>query len=427
MRVLILCTGNSCRSQMAHGILQSLDDTIEVCSAGTHPVEQVNPNAIAVMREIGIDISEHTPTDVRQYLTQEWDYVITVCGNANETCPVFAGHVKHRLHIGFDDPSDVTGTPDFIKNEFRRVRDNIKPETAISAALAGQAYLSYFLADGRIPDRTISGWELLAFLTDALQEEDGLGSLLPDGALTVLDGALAQLEKAKALFRGERYTRMLLSVDLPNEGADSAAFVKALGAILTDVVGSDARAAGEIISTSDLTSTFSHDNLLISVFTLVSVFAIVLLLFRSLSLPILLVSVIQGAIFIAMAVAGAIEGAMGGIFFMSYIVSVCILMGATIDYGILMSSNYLDARREHDRGDALKLAVAAAMPTVFSSGLILSVCGFVIHFLSTQNAISTVGLLLGIGTVSSVLMITFVLPALLYLLDRFVLGLSWRR
>ena len=128
-----------------------------------------------------------------------------------------------------------------------------------------------------------------------------------------------------------------------------------------------------------------------------------------------------------MAVAGAIEGATGGIFFMSYIVSVCILMGATIDYGILMSSNYLDARREHDRGDALKLAVAAAMPTVFSSGLILSVCGFVIHFLSTQNAISTVGLLLGIGTVSSVLMITFVLPALLYLLDRFVLGLSWRR
>lgn len=301
------------------------------------------------------------------------------------------------------------------------------PKTAISAALAGQAYLSYFLADGRIPDRTIGGWALLAFLTDALQEEDGLGGLLPDGALTILDGALAQLEKAKALFRGERYTRMLLSVDLPNEGADSAAFVKALGAILTDVVGSDARAAGEIISTSDLTSTFSHDNLLISVFTLVSVFAIVLLLFRSLSLPILLVSVIQGAIFIAMAVAGAIEGATGGIFFMSYIVSVCILMGATIDYGILMSSSYQDARREHDRDEALKLAVAAAMPTVFSSGLILSVCGFVIHFLSTQNAISTVGLLLGIGTVSSVLMITFVLPALLYLLDRFVLELSWRR
>ncbi len=301
------------------------------------------------------------------------------------------------------------------------------PETAISDALAEQAYISYFLADGRLPDRKIGGWELLAFLTDAMRGEGGLADLLPDGAQTVLDNALAQLEKAKALFRGERYTRMLLSVDLPSEGADSAAFVEELGVILTDVVGPDARAAGEIISTADLTSTFSHDNLLISVFTLVSVFVIVLLLFRSLSLPILLVSVIQGAIFIAMAVAGVIEGATGGIFFMSYIVSVCILMGATIDYGILMSSSYLDARRGHDRDEALKLAVAAAMPTVFSSGLILSVCGFVIHFLSTQNAISTVGLLLGIGTVSSVLMITFVLPALLYLLDRFVLGLSWRR
>lgn len=301
------------------------------------------------------------------------------------------------------------------------------PENGIPAALAEQAYISYFLADGRIPDRKIGGWVLIGVLTDALHGEDGLGGLLPDEALSVLDGALAQLEKARTLFRGERYTRMLLSVDLPNEGADSAAFVAELGDVLTDVVGSDARAAGEIISTADLTETFSHDNLLISVFTLVSVFLIVLLLFRSLSLPILLVGVIQGAIFIAMAVAGAIEGATGGIFFMSYIVSVCILMGATIDYGILMSSNYLDARRGHDRAEALKSAVAAAMPTVFSSGLILSVCGFVIHFLSTQNAISTVGLLLGIGTVSSVLMITLILPALLYLLDRFVLGLSWKR
>lgn len=126
MRVLILCTGNSCRSQMAHGILQSLYDTIEVCSAGTHPAEQVNPNAIAVMREIGIDISEHTPTDVRQYINQEWDYVITVCGNANETCPIFAGKVKHRLHIGFDDPAVATGSDEHIKNEFRRIRDEIK-------------------------------------------------------------------------------------------------------------------------------------------------------------------------------------------------------------------------------------------------------------------------------------------------------------
>lgn len=126
MRILILCTGNSCRSQMAHGFLQSFDDTIEVCSAGTQPAEQVNPNAIAVMQEIGIDLSGHTPTSVSQYLDQEWDYVITVCGNANETCPVFAGKVKHRLHIGFNDPSETVGTDEFIKNEFRRIRNEIQ-------------------------------------------------------------------------------------------------------------------------------------------------------------------------------------------------------------------------------------------------------------------------------------------------------------
>ena len=126
MRVLLLCTGNSCRSQMAHGILQSFDETLEVCSAGTHPAKQVNPKAVSVMREIGIDKSGHTPRDVRQYLDQKWDYVVTVCGNANETCPAFAGLVKHRLHIGFDDPSEAIGSPEFIDSEFRRVRDEIK-------------------------------------------------------------------------------------------------------------------------------------------------------------------------------------------------------------------------------------------------------------------------------------------------------------
>lgn len=126
MRILVLCTGNSCRSQMAHGFLQSFDNTIEVCSAGTHPAEQVNPLAIATMKEIGIDISGHTSRNVNQYLNQEWDYVITVCGNANETCPVFIGKVKHRLHIGFDDPAKIEGTDKHIVNEFRRIREEIR-------------------------------------------------------------------------------------------------------------------------------------------------------------------------------------------------------------------------------------------------------------------------------------------------------------
>ena len=145
-----------------------------------------------------------------------------------------------------------------------------------------------------------------------------------------------------------------------------------------------------------------------------------MVIFRSLSLPVILVAVIQGAIFIAMST--QLLG--NGIFFMSYIVSTCILMGATIDYGILMSSNYVAYRDDFDKRQALIMSVEAAMPTVFTSGLILTVCGFVIHFISSQNSISTVGLLIGIGTVCSVVMITVVLPAVLYLLDKFVLKLS---
>lgn len=126
MKVLILCTGNSCRSQMAHGILQSFDKSLEVYSAGTQPASQVNPLAVEVMKEIGIDLSSHTPKNVGVYLDDAWDYVITVCGGANETCPAFIGKVGKRLHIGFDDPSDAKGSEEFIISEFRRVRDEIR-------------------------------------------------------------------------------------------------------------------------------------------------------------------------------------------------------------------------------------------------------------------------------------------------------------
>lgn len=126
MKVLILCTGNSCRSQMAHGFLQSFDANIEVYSAGTEASGRLNQNAVKAMAETGIDISHHTSDSVEKYLDKEWDYVITVCGGANEACPAFMGKVKHRLHIGFDDPSHATGTDEFIWSEFIRVRDEIK-------------------------------------------------------------------------------------------------------------------------------------------------------------------------------------------------------------------------------------------------------------------------------------------------------------
>ena len=126
MKVLILCTGNSCRSQMAHGFLKSFDANIIVQSAGTEASGKLNAKAVKAMAEIGLNISNHTSDSVVKYLGEEWDYVVTVCGGANENCPTFIGEVKNRLHIGFDDPSHAEGTEDFIWSEFIRVRDQIK-------------------------------------------------------------------------------------------------------------------------------------------------------------------------------------------------------------------------------------------------------------------------------------------------------------
>jgi arsenate reductase len=111
---------------MAHGFLQSFDSRLTVCSAGTEASGKLNTKAVEVMKEAGIDISHHTSDSVEMYLGEEWDYVITVCGGANENCPVFIGKVKNRLHMGYDDPSHATGTPEFIQSEYYRVRDEIK-------------------------------------------------------------------------------------------------------------------------------------------------------------------------------------------------------------------------------------------------------------------------------------------------------------
>jgi arsenate reductase len=111
---------------MAHGFLKSFDSRLTVESAGTDASGKLNRKAVKAMAEIGIDISNHTSDSVEKYLLDEWDYVITVCGGANENCPAFTGKVKNRLHIGFDDPSFATGTDEFIWSEYIRVRDEIK-------------------------------------------------------------------------------------------------------------------------------------------------------------------------------------------------------------------------------------------------------------------------------------------------------------
>ena len=128
IKILILCTGNSCRSQMAEGFVRhfSQPGEVEVSSAGTRPEKRVNPLAVQVMSELGIDISGHEPENVERYLGDSFDWVITVCDHAKETCPVFAGQVAHRLHMGYEDPASATGTMEEQLDVYRKVRDQIR-------------------------------------------------------------------------------------------------------------------------------------------------------------------------------------------------------------------------------------------------------------------------------------------------------------
>jgi len=126
MKVLIICTGNTCRSQMAEGFLRSFDSGLEVFSAGTVAEGKVNPFAAKVMNEVDIDISIQTSDSVNLYLKDNFDYVITVCDGAKKICPVFTGNVKNRLHFGFEDPAAARGTEDEVLPVYRKVRDQIK-------------------------------------------------------------------------------------------------------------------------------------------------------------------------------------------------------------------------------------------------------------------------------------------------------------
>lgn len=124
-KVLFLCTGNSCRSQMADGIVNhDFAGRIEAYSAGTEP-HGLNPRAVEVMKEIGIDISTYSSDHINKYEGQNFDYVITLCGDANEKCPLFFGGVQ-RLHMGFPDPPKATGTDEEILAVYRQVRDDIR-------------------------------------------------------------------------------------------------------------------------------------------------------------------------------------------------------------------------------------------------------------------------------------------------------------
>ena len=348
-----------------------------------------------------------------------------------ESNPIVAAQLSESGRVRLDDMflSDAflsdKATYDYeeITKKIGDLQSGIKslsPGASLSSDVISGIYIKYAINNEMNLNGPIVACDLLDFIRANMDENEILKKKITEDKRGMVDAAKVAMEDATALLIGPTYSRMLLSIDLPSESKESTRFVEYLTASVKEVFGNDAHVAGEMISTYDLQNTFDSDNTLISIFTIVSIFLIVMIVFRSISLPVVLVAVIQGAIWISMSTS-LLTGPM---FFMSYIIASCILMGATIDYGILMSTTYVQHRQKLNKDESLVRAVEAALPTVFTSGLILTICGFVVGFISSQTSISTVGVLLGKGTLVSVLMITLVLPAVLYFLDEFILKLT---
>lgn len=128
MKILIICSGNSCRSQMAEYFLKSFNHNLEVYSAGSSPEKKINQRTLIVMKEVGIYLFDAYPKNINTFITDTFDYVITVCDQARQKCPVFKGTIKNRIHMGFDDPAKASGTEEEIMAFYRKIRDQIKNE-----------------------------------------------------------------------------------------------------------------------------------------------------------------------------------------------------------------------------------------------------------------------------------------------------------
>ena len=248
------------------------------------------------------------------------------------------------------------------------------------------------------------------------QKDKGVVSLTGDQAEQVeelqdtLDTGLKQL-------RGEHWSRLVFTADLPEEGERTVALLDEIRAVAAEYYGDDVVLVGNSTNARDLSDSFSGDNLKISVLTVLFVMVILLFTFKSAGLPILLVLTIQGSIWINFSFP-YLTGT--NLFFLSYLIVSAIQMGATIDYAIVITNRYMELKQGMERRSAAIEALTQSFPTVFTSGSIMTVAGFLIGKLSTDSIISSIGATLGRGTLTSIILVMTVLPQLLVLGDALI-------
>lgn len=251
-----------------------------------------------------------------------------------------------------------------------------------------------------------------------IYEEKEAGYVTLDDDLNKeIDDLNEQLTDAKLQLGTENYSRMLLNTNLPEEGEETFKFLDELHEIVYSYYPDGAYIVGDSTSDYDLSSSFSTDNLMVSILSLLFVLVILVFTFKSAGLPVLLLAIIQGAIWINFSVP-VMTGT--NIFFLSYLIVSSIQMGANIDYAIVISSRYTELKKQMPTKDAVVETLNQAFPTIITSGAILAIAGLLIGFLSSDPAISSIGICLGRGTLISIFLVMFVLPPTLLLGDTII-------
>ena len=251
-----------------------------------------------------------------------------------------------------------------------------------------------------------------------LQREMKDGNITLDGDIQeTLDNLFEQLNKAQLQLQSDKYSRLVVYLNLPEESDETLAFLDTMHAMIAKYYSSDTYIVGNSTNVKDLSSSFGEDNMLISVLSALFVVIILLFTFKSAGLPVLLIVVIQGSIWINFSVPTIQHESL---YFLGYLIVNSIQMGANIDYAIVISSHYSDLKKEMRPKEAIIAALNEAFPTIFTSGTILAVAGALIGVMTTNPVIAAIGTCLGRGTVISIVLVMAVLPQILLIGDTIV-------
>ena len=271
-----------------------------------------------------------------------------------------------------------------------------------------------------VEDYEVPLFDMLIFLKNQLQDHNI--NLSSDDQQSI-DDLFAQLDNAQAQLQNDTYSRMVVYLNLPEESEETFAFLSQMRQILGKYYDGDYYVVGNSTSSRDLSASFGRDNLLISVLSSFFVIVVLLFTFQSAGLPVLLIAVILGSIWINF----SFPTLMGQpLYFLGYLIVQAIQMGANIDYAIVISSHYQELKTCMPHKEAIVQALNAAFPTVFTSGTIMASSGLLIGNLSAQPVVSTMGLCLGRGTIISIFLVLFVLPAFLVLGDSIINRTSFK-